>query len=107
VAGGIEGWFAYVMAFAILADQTEGLFGEKHIDVSSRESVKGEAVRGASKIRKRRACAMSGGGTVPSPLPFTLHPSRPSRHFTFTLHLHGILNHVVSRSRPIQSDLRS
>jgi branched-chain amino acid transport system permease protein len=30
--GGIEGWFAYVMALLFLLVRPEGLFGEKHID---------------------------------------------------------------------------
>ena len=32
VGGGIEGWFAYVMALLFLLIRPEGLFGEKHID---------------------------------------------------------------------------
>jgi branched-chain amino acid transport system permease protein len=32
VGGGIEGWFAYVMALLFLLVRPEGLFGEKHID---------------------------------------------------------------------------
>jgi branched-chain amino acid transport system permease protein len=32
VGGGIEGWFAYVMALMFLLVRPEGLFGEKHID---------------------------------------------------------------------------
>ena len=32
VQGGIEGWFAYVMALLFLLIRPEGLFGEKHID---------------------------------------------------------------------------
>jgi len=32
VGGGIEGWFAYVMALLFLLFRPEGLFGEKHID---------------------------------------------------------------------------
>jgi branched-chain amino acid transport system permease protein len=32
VQGGIEGWFAYVMALLFLLVRPEGLFGEKHID---------------------------------------------------------------------------
>ena len=32
VGGGIEGWFAYVMALVFLLVRPEGLFGEKHID---------------------------------------------------------------------------
>jgi branched-chain amino acid transport system permease protein len=30
--GGIENWFAYVLALAFLLVRPEGLFGEKHID---------------------------------------------------------------------------
>lgn len=32
IGGGIEGWFAYVMALLFLLVRPEGLFGEKHID---------------------------------------------------------------------------
>src|SRR5581483_9426743 len=32
VGGGIEGWFAYVLALLFLLVRPEGLFGEKHID---------------------------------------------------------------------------
>jgi branched-chain amino acid transport system permease protein len=32
VGGGIEGWFAYVIALLFLLVRPEGLFGEKHID---------------------------------------------------------------------------
>jgi branched-chain amino acid transport system permease protein len=32
VGGGIEGWFAYVMALLFLLVRPEGLFGERHID---------------------------------------------------------------------------
>jgi branched-chain amino acid transport system permease protein len=32
VGGGIEGWFAYVVALMFLLVRPEGLFGEKHID---------------------------------------------------------------------------
>jgi branched-chain amino acid transport system permease protein len=32
VGGGIEGWFAYVVALLFLLVRPEGLFGEKHID---------------------------------------------------------------------------
>ncbi|MBI1395758.1 MAG: branched-chain amino acid ABC transporter permease [Betaproteobacteria bacterium] len=32
LGGGIEGWFAYVMALLFLLVRPEGLFGEKHID---------------------------------------------------------------------------
>jgi branched-chain amino acid transport system permease protein len=32
VGGGIESWFAYVMALLFLLVRPEGLFGEKHID---------------------------------------------------------------------------
>jgi branched-chain amino acid transport system permease protein len=32
VGGGIESWFAYVVALAFLLVRPEGLFGEKHID---------------------------------------------------------------------------
>ncbi|HEX8740900.1 MAG TPA: branched-chain amino acid ABC transporter permease [Casimicrobiaceae bacterium] len=32
VGGGIEGWFAYVIALGFLLFRPEGLFGEKHID---------------------------------------------------------------------------
>jgi branched-chain amino acid transport system permease protein len=32
IGGGIEGWFAYVMALLFLLIRPEGLFGEKHID---------------------------------------------------------------------------
>ncbi len=32
VGGGIEGWFAYVLALLFLLIRPEGLFGEKHID---------------------------------------------------------------------------
>ena len=30
--GGIESWFAYVVALLFLLVRPEGLFGEKHID---------------------------------------------------------------------------
>ncbi len=32
IGGGIEGWFAYVMALLFLLVRPEGLFGERHID---------------------------------------------------------------------------
>jgi branched-chain amino acid transport system permease protein len=32
IGGGIEGWFAYMMALAFLLVRPEGLFGEKRID---------------------------------------------------------------------------
>jgi branched-chain amino acid transport system permease protein len=32
LGGGIEGWFAYIMALLFLLVRPEGLFGEKHID---------------------------------------------------------------------------
>jgi branched-chain amino acid transport system permease protein len=32
VGGGIESWFAYVVALLFLLVRPEGLFGEKHID---------------------------------------------------------------------------
>ena len=32
VGGGIENWFAYVLALVFLLVRPEGLFGEKHID---------------------------------------------------------------------------
>jgi branched-chain amino acid transport system permease protein len=32
VGGGIENWFAYVLALLFLLIRPEGLFGEKHID---------------------------------------------------------------------------
>jgi branched-chain amino acid transport system permease protein len=32
VGGGIEMWFAYMLALAFLLVRPEGLFGEKHID---------------------------------------------------------------------------
>jgi len=32
VGGGIENWFAYVLALLFLLVRPEGLFGEKHID---------------------------------------------------------------------------
>ena len=32
LGGGIEGWFAYVLALLFLLVRPEGLFGEKHID---------------------------------------------------------------------------
>jgi branched-chain amino acid transport system permease protein len=32
IGGGIEGWFAYIMALLFLLVRPEGLFGEKHID---------------------------------------------------------------------------
>jgi len=32
VGGGIEGWFAYVLALVFLLIRPEGLFGEKRID---------------------------------------------------------------------------
>ncbi|MGH8801552.1 MAG: branched-chain amino acid ABC transporter permease, partial [Casimicrobiaceae bacterium] len=32
VGGGIESWFAYVVALVFLFVRPEGLFGEKHID---------------------------------------------------------------------------
>jgi branched-chain amino acid transport system permease protein len=32
IGGGIEGWFAYVMALLFLLVRPEGLFGEKRID---------------------------------------------------------------------------
>lgn len=32
IGGGIEGWFAYVLALLFLLVRPEGLFGEKHID---------------------------------------------------------------------------
>ena len=32
VGGGIEGWFAYMLALLFLLVRPEGLFGEKHID---------------------------------------------------------------------------
>ncbi|PIX75973.1 MAG: branched-chain amino acid ABC transporter permease, partial [Rhodocyclales bacterium CG_4_10_14_3_um_filter_68_10] len=32
VGGGIEGWFAYMVALLFLLVRPEGLFGEKHID---------------------------------------------------------------------------
>ena len=32
VGGGIESWFAYVVALMLLLVRPEGLFGEKHID---------------------------------------------------------------------------
>jgi branched-chain amino acid transport system permease protein len=32
IGGGIEGWFAYMLALLFLLIRPEGLFGEKHID---------------------------------------------------------------------------
>jgi len=32
VGGGIENWFAYVLALVFLLFRPEGLFGERHID---------------------------------------------------------------------------
>ena len=32
IGGGIENWFAYVLALAFLLFRPEGLFGERHID---------------------------------------------------------------------------
>jgi branched-chain amino acid transport system permease protein len=32
IGGGIEGWFAYVLALLFLLVRPEGLFGERHID---------------------------------------------------------------------------
>ena len=32
IGGGIEGWFAYMMALLFLLIRPEGLFGEKRID---------------------------------------------------------------------------
>jgi branched-chain amino acid transport system permease protein len=32
VGGGIENWFAYMLALLFLMVRPEGLFGEKHID---------------------------------------------------------------------------
>jgi branched-chain amino acid transport system permease protein len=32
LGGGIENWFAYVLALVFLLFRTEGLFGERHID---------------------------------------------------------------------------
>jgi branched-chain amino acid transport system permease protein len=32
IGGGIENWFAYVLALVFLLVRPEGLFGERHID---------------------------------------------------------------------------